>query len=51
MDTINETQKNFALSYENADIVEKFCIEYNVEQELGKEYFIEVKKFLGGVKY
>lgn len=42
----DETKINLALSYENADIIEKFCSEYGFEQELAKEYFIEVKKFL-----
>ncbi len=42
----DETKIKLALSYENADIIEKFCREYDVEPELAKEYFIEVKKFL-----
>jgi hypothetical protein len=42
----DETKIKLALSYENADIIEKFCSEQEVEQELAKEYFIEVKKFL-----
>ena len=42
----DETKIKFALSYENADIITKFCGEYDIEQELAKEYFIEVKKFL-----
>lgn len=42
----NETKINLALSYENIDIITKFCSEYDVEHELAKEYFIEVKKFL-----
>lgn len=42
----DETKIKLALSYENADIIEKFCSEYGVEQELAKDYFIEVKKFL-----
>lgn len=41
-----ETRINLALSYENSDIIEKFCSEYSVNKELAKEYFIEVKKFL-----
>ena len=42
----DETKINLALSYENADIIEKLCSEYDFEKELAKEYFIEVKKFL-----
>jgi hypothetical protein len=42
----DETKLKLALSYENADIITKFCSEYDIEQELAKEYFIEVKKFL-----
>jgi hypothetical protein len=42
----DETKIKLALSYENADIITKFCSEYDIEQELAKEYFIEVKKFL-----
>jgi hypothetical protein len=30
---------------ENTDIITKFCSEYDVEEELAKEYFIEVKSF------
>lgn len=41
-----ETKINLALSYENADIVEKFCAENEVEQDVAKQYFIEIKKFL-----
>lgn len=42
----DESKIKLALSYENLDIIVKFCNEYNVEQELGEEYFLEVKKFL-----
>lgn len=42
----NETKIKLALSYENADIITKFCSEYDIEEDLAKEYFIEVKKFL-----
>lgn len=42
----DETKIKLALSYENVDIIEKFCSEQEVQQELAKEYFIEVKKFL-----
>lgn len=41
-----ETKINLALGYENPDIVEKFCSEYDIEPDLGKEYFVEIKKFL-----
>lgn len=41
-----KTKINLALSYENSDIVQKFCTEYSIDNELGKEYFLEVKKFL-----
>lgn len=41
-----ETKINLALSYENENVIEKFCSEYSVDKELAKEYFIEVKKFL-----
>lgn len=42
----DETKIKLALSYENADIITKFCSEYDFEQEVAKDYFIEVKKFL-----
>ncbi len=41
-----ETKINLALGYENPDIIEKFCSEYDIEPDLGKEYFVEIKKFL-----
>lgn len=46
MNLNTQTKINLALSYENADIVEKFSIEYEAEQEIAKQYFVEVKKFL-----
>jgi hypothetical protein len=45
-DLNRETKINLALSYDNPDIVAKFCDEYLIDLEIGKEYFIEVKKFL-----
>ena len=42
----DETKIKSALSYENADIITKLCSEYDFEQEVAKEYFIEAKKFL-----
>lgn len=41
-----ETKINLALSYENFDIIEKFCSDYEIETESAKEYFKEIKKFL-----
>jgi hypothetical protein len=41
-----ETRINLALSYENPDIVTKFCDEHSLDIVLGREYFQEVKKFL-----
>lgn len=41
-----QTKINLALSYENDDIITKFSNEHDVEIELAKEYFVEVKKFL-----
>ena len=41
-----ETRMNLALSYVNQDIVTKFCDEYSIDEELGKDYFQEIKKFL-----
>lgn len=42
----DQTKINLALGYENNDIIEKFSNEYEIEVEIAKEYFIEVKKFL-----
>lgn len=42
----DKTKINLALSYENSDIIDKFSSEYGVENDLAKEYFIEIKKFL-----
>jgi len=42
----SEVTTDLALSYENNDIIEKFKSEYGIEDELAKEYFSEVKKFL-----
>ncbi len=42
----DKTKIQLALSYENDDIIEKFCSEFGCEQELADEYFLEVKKFL-----
>jgi hypothetical protein len=41
-----ETRINLALSYENGDIIKKFCSEHEVGEEYGNECFIELKKFL-----
>ena len=46
-DNLNkQTKINLAMSYENNDIVAKFCDEHGLDEELGKQYFQEVKKFL-----
>jgi hypothetical protein len=41
-----ETRINLALSYENPEIIAKFCDEHSIDEILSKEYFQEVKKFL-----
>lgn len=41
-----ETKIKLALAYENSNIIEKFCVEFEVDKGLGEEYFVEVKKFL-----
>ena len=41
-----KTKINLALGYENPDVVDKFCAEYEIDHELGKKYFVEIKKFL-----
>lgn len=46
-DNLNTSIKiNLAISYENNDIVKKFCNQYSIDKELGDEYFLELKKFL-----
>ena len=45
-DLNKESRINLALSYENPDIVTKFCDEHSLDIVLGREYFQEVKKFL-----
>ncbi len=41
-----ETRIKLALSFENPDIVTKFCEEHSIDEITGNQYFQEVKKFL-----